>query len=440
MIAQIKQGKKITQLATITAVSMALIFVLPSILVGSISYAANPTFSAPVNLSNDSDNAQYPMVANSGQNVYVAWTEESHGIFVIASSNGGVTWGTPIKLSPKGGATSYPVITANGSYVYVAWSQTVPSLSGISQIYFSSSSNYGSSFSPAIIVDTNSSASAITPVIAGWGSNVYVAWSYNGPSYVRASNNGGATWGTAFDLGAFHEPQLAAWGSNVYFISDGHGGLSYGVSSNYGVSWTNSTISTSGAEPWVAASGSNVYLVWEEKHTNGTAPIYGMISDDSGTTFGPITVLSGSIINDWEPQITASGNYIYLAFRSLSPQSAWITMSSNNGTTWSTPVDLSGTGNQVGWPLDVAVSGGHAYTIWGASTTGTVWNAYTGYTTNSGSTWTPSGGVDLSLNSVGVAAPSTDVASASIMANGAHAFAAWESTQTGNEQIWFAYS
>jgi hypothetical protein len=436
---QLASKKRVTKLVVVSAALMAMIFVLPSV-IGITSFASNPTFSSAVNLSNDGNNAQYPMVANSGQNVYVAWTEEGQGIFVRTSSNGGATFGSAMKLSPKGGVTAYPVITANGSYVYVAWSQVDPGSNKTAQIYFSASSNSGASFSTAIIVDVNSSQAAITPVLAGWGSNVYVAWSNNGPSWVRASNNAGQTWGPAYNLGAFHEPQLAAWGSNVYFVSDGHGGMAYGVSHNYGQTWNSSVGTMSEAEPWIAAAGNYVYIAWEQKHTNGTAPIYGMISDNNGTSFGPTTVLSGSVINDWEPQLTASGNNVYLAFRSLSPQSAWITMSSNNGATWTTPVDLSGKGNQVGWPLDIAVSGNYAYTIFGASTTGSTWNAYTSYTTNGGSSWSPTGGVDLSLNSAGVAAPATDVASASIMANGGHAFAAWESTQSGNEQIWFAYS
>ena len=418
---------------------MAMIFVLPSVL-GVVSYAANPTFSTAVNLSNDSNNAQYPMVANSGQNVYVTWTEESHGIIFRSSSNGGVSWSSATTLSPKGGVTSYPVITANGSNVYVAWSQTVPSLNKTSQIYFVYSTNYGSSFSTPAIVDTNSTVGAITPVLAAWGSDVYVGWSDNGPSYVRSSTDNGASWGPSYNIGLFHEPQIAAWGSNAYFVSDSFGGMALGVTNNNGATWLISTVPVSSAEPWVATSGQYVYIAWEQKHTNGTAPIYGIISNNDGSTWGPTRILSGSVINDWEPQLTASGNNVYLAFRSLSPQSAWITMSSNNGVTWTTPTDLSGTGPQVGWPLDVAVSGNYAFTIWGSQTAGSVWNAYTGYTTNNGASYTPSGGVDLSKNSVGVAAPSTDVASASIMANGNNAFAAWQSTQSGNEQIWFAYS
>jgi hypothetical protein len=230
---QINSAKSLARFSAVSAAALAIIFVLPSVL-GTASYAGSP-FSTPINLSNDTNNAQYPMVANSGQHVYVAWTEESHGVFLRASSDGGATWSPPIKLSPKGGSANYPVITANGSYVYVAWSQTV---SGVGQIYFTSSTDYGATFSTAIDVDTNASASAITPVLAGWGSDITVAWSNTGPSFVRSSTDGGVTWGPSFNIGAFHEPQLAVSGSNVYFVSDGHGGMAYGVSHDSGATWT----------------------------------------------------------------------------------------------------------------------------------------------------------------------------------------------------------
>ena len=435
---QLGISKKLSRYTAISAAVIAIIFVLPSAL-GTVSFAAGPTFSTAVNLSNDGNNAQYPMVANSGQHVYVAWTEESHGIFVRTSSDGGVNWNTALKVSLNGGSASYPVITANGSNVYVAWSQTVPATK-LYQVYFAVSTNYGSSFSSATIVDDNSGVSSVTPVLAGYGSDVYVSWTDNGPSYVRASTDGGVTWGPSFNLGTYHEPQLAAWGSNAYFVSDGKGSMDIGVTHDNGATWTTTVLGSSGAEAWIAAAGPHVYVVWETKNSGGKAPINGVISSDNGTSFGSITALSGSVINDWEPQLTASGNNVYLTFRSLSPQSAWITMSSNDGATWTAPTNLSGNGNQVGWPLDIAVSGSNAFTIWGSSPTGSVWNAYAGFTTDNGASWTSTGGVDLSSNTVGVAAPATDVASASIMANGSHAFAAWQSTQTGNEQIWFAYS
>jgi hypothetical protein len=385
-------------------------------------------------------NAQYPMVANSGNNVYVVWTEESHGIYFRTSSDGGITWVPPTsseatRLSLTGGTASYPVITANGTNVYVAWSQT---LNKISQIYFTVSTNNGITFSAPIILDAAPTTAAITPVLAGWGSNIYVAWSAGTHSFERSSNDAGSTWGTVNQLGTGHEPQLATYGNYAYFISDG---VSYEYSSDSGSTWTSVNLKTGAAsEPWIAASGSNVYVAWEQKNTGKTAPIYGEISNNNGVTFTAKEILSGSVVNSWEPQLAASGNNVYLSFRSLSPPSAWITTSSTDGLTWSTPTELSTSGHSTGWPLDVAVSGINVFAIYGSATTsgGSVWNAYASYSSDSGTTWSPQPGVDLSGNTAGVAAPATDIASASIMAYGTAGFAAWQSNQTGSNQIYFA--
>src|SRR5579862_1146345 len=271
-------SRKITFLKRTFSISLcfvltALLFVMPA------SFAANNsvTFSPPVNLSNDANNARYPMVANSGSSVYVVWTEQSHGIFYRHSQDGGVTWlpsltQSATRLSSRGGTAGYPVITANGTNVYVAWAQTENS---ISQIYFVASTDSGNTFSTPEIVDLNTSFSAITPVIAGWGSNVYVAWVASTRSFERSSNDSGVTWSKVNNLGSNHEPQLAASGNYAYFVSDGN---SYAYSSNNGNTWHSVNLQIAhGAEPWIAASGPNVYVVWEQKHPNKTAPLYGVI-------------------------------------------------------------------------------------------------------------------------------------------------------------------
>ena len=94
----------------------------------------------------------------------------------------------------------------------------------------------------------------------------------------KISYDNGATW-PFLDIGSFHEPQLAAWGSNAYFVSDAHGGMALGITHNSGATAAISTVSVSEAEPWITTSGPYVYIAWEQKHTNGTAPIYGMVSD-----------------------------------------------------------------------------------------------------------------------------------------------------------------
>ncbi|MFI5419360.1 MAG: sialidase family protein, partial [Nitrososphaerales archaeon] len=289
------------------------------------SVVAAPSFSSPVNISNDANQAHYPWVANVGSNVYVAWTEEDHGIFFRASSNDGGSWSPPLsspglRISPHGGVASYPIVYALGNFVYVTWSQSVNKQL---QVFFAASSNNGASFSKAIQLTSGVSKNGfITPVIAAAGSNVYIAYTGNGKnSYVVWSNNNGATWHGPNFYAPDHEPQIAAVGNNAYAIADG---VVVYVTNNAGASWyTSITSVNNGDEPWIAASGSYVYIVSQTKTTAGK--IHFFYSNNVGKVGSwtpskePGVVLSGAVTQGdaWEPQITASGNYLYLTFHEL---------------------------------------------------------------------------------------------------------------------------
>ncbi len=208
-----------------------LLFVMPNV---DVSAATAASYTAPLNLSNDGYQAHFPWIANSGNHIYVAWTEEIHGIYLRSSLDGGSTWNPPLaspatllSIKHKGyGVAGYPIVYANASDVYVVWSQTV-NTSGVNvlQIFIAVSTNSGASFSPAVQLTSGSSVNGwITPVLAASGPNVYVAYTGNGKnSYVTWSNNYGAagSWSTPLHFAVTHEPQIAAWGSNAYVIADG---------------------------------------------------------------------------------------------------------------------------------------------------------------------------------------------------------------------------
>ncbi len=136
--------------------------------------------------------------------MYVSWTEQSGGILFRSSPDGGFTWSPPtssaaLKLSPSGGVAAYPLMAEYGQYVYVVWSQT-PKASEPAQIYLAVSSTSGGSFSPAILVDSDASVAQVTPVIAAWGNDVYVAWTQGSQSWVASSINNGGSFGTPFEI------------------------------------------------------------------------------------------------------------------------------------------------------------------------------------------------------------------------------------------------
>ncbi len=401
----------------------------------------------PTNLSNDNYNASYPWVANVGSNVYVAWTEEDHGIYFRASTNNGSSWNPQInlpalKLSAPGGTASYPIVYALNSDVYVVWSQSV---NNELQIFFAGSTNNGSSFAaPIQLTAGNSENGWITPVIAAAGPYVYVAYTGSGKnSFVVSSDNYGVSWNPAYHYAITHEPQLAALGSNGYVVSDG---LQYAVTHNGGHSWTEVLSSTDeGDEPWIAASGSDVYLVSQTKTNNST--IHFIVCTNYGMNCSPSLPgrdLAQSVgLNDtWEPQIIAAGNDVYLTYHTLSsPIQNYLRYSTNNGATWSPLIDLSGATRLVGWAPQLATTGcGGGYSCTGGSyvftawtvrdaVTSSGWSMFAAESTDYGQTWTSKPGVNVSGTGYGSSGPN-DIATSSLAANGDHAFLVWEDNYT----------
>jgi len=144
------------------------------------------------------------------------------GLYVHKSTNGGVTWGSPVTVDIKPAAMGSPdpnyrlndrcqiTCDRNSSSpfyqnVYLSWIQdrgwNMPQPYG--DIYFSYSTNGGSSFSSAVMINTlsNNMGNMPVPAVAANG-DVYVLWmNYNvitggnGIMMLDRSTDGGITWG-----------------------------------------------------------------------------------------------------------------------------------------------------------------------------------------------------------------------------------------------------
>ena len=421
---------KILYISNKSVVRIGLGFLVVLLILASTSvYVASFAQTNRINLSNDTYQATDPNIQNVGNNVYVSWSERSHGIWFRSSTDGGATWSATTRLSTTGGTTDFPLMVATGSYVYVIWSQTV---SKVSQIFFAVSSNNGQTFSAAKIIDGSSTLSSITPVIAAYGSDVYVAYDGGGSSYVTSSTNNGATFNTPLKYSSAPEPQLAASGSNAYAVSDR---TVIAVSHNNGNTWS-ILAPLGGSEAWVSASGTNVIISWETK--GAASQVYTVTSTNSGTTFSKKVLLSSSTPDAWAPMTGISGNTEYVAYRTFPgavTSQEYVTVSTNSGNTWSTPATIGISGHDNSWPVNVAVSGSTAFILWyektGTSTTST-WQALISESTNSGTTWsTPS--------VLGGSLPESDVATASVASFGNTAFAVWTNvSSSANTQVYFS--
>jgi hypothetical protein len=224
-------------------------------------------------------------IAVLDNNVYVAWWGNSSGNYEVmfkASNDGGKTFGNKINLSNSTNGTSVEAdVAASGSNVYVAFADNK---TGTADAYIMISNDNGTTFNPAIkLTDSSSSTFAnnthmakmnsynvkTSPYelkVAAEGNNVYVlatggennsnSTTYQPDVFIRASNDGGKTFGEDINLS-----------QSKGIVSD---------------------------RTQLEALDGKVYATWWDKKTDGSELPLMRISNDGGKTFGDIIVLSAN--------------------------------------------------------------------------------------------------------------------------------------------------
>ena len=130
--------------------------------------------------------------------------------------------------------------------------------------------------------------------------------------------------------------------------------------------------SANSTNPEVAAVGNNVYVVWSD--TNGTTgadpDIFFSSSSDNARTFGEPINLSNSNGNSTNPEVTASGNNVYVVWSDTDGAKGGngdiFYSSSDNARTFGEPINLSDNERNSTIP-EVAASGDNVYVVWADS-------------------------------------------------------------------------
>jgi flagellar hook assembly protein FlgD len=197
------------------------------------SASSGSSWSSPLNLSNDG-NANFPQIAaDSLANLYVVWQDNSTGhtqVLFVKSTDAGQTWSAAINVSNDSGNAGLPHLALDSlGDIDVVWQDTT----GLSEtdVFFSTSADGGNTFStPVDVSNTPNAASQYASVAVNNSTGtVYVMWQEAGSAGAVAdlssTTNGGSSFATPTSLtsvsaqGAVTAPTLALdSSSNIDFV------------------------------------------------------------------------------------------------------------------------------------------------------------------------------------------------------------------------------
>lgn len=301
------------------------------------SIDAGSTFANAVNMSNNLGFSERPQLAVPGQNVYVAWTDDSsevRQVMLAKSADGGRSFGCPLALSSLKSDSYNQEIAATGSAVYLVWQEH--GTGDNDSVLGRASVDSCSTFRHVVTIATGATAESF-PKVATYGDTVHIAWSVAGAGvYYSKSEDRGATISGPALISAGRpagEAQVAAYGNDVHVVwgglPDSRVGTAYRALSADG----GNTFAPPSALESLLADPQNVelaimpdqkdYLVYVATQSQVSAKnddILVATSADSGRTFGTFAANASANSGASEcPSITVSGNNIYVAWEDLTP-------------------------------------------------------------------------------------------------------------------------
>jgi hypothetical protein len=296
---------------------------------------------------NDESDASGTRMCADGDALSVVWSDAREGVeavFFNHSDDRGQSWmPRVVQLSHGSKAATAPDVACGDGAVYVAWEDASDGELENHDIYVSTSSDAGSTWSDEVAIDGDADGDhmSLGPRVAVAGSDVVVAWfdatfgAYD--IEVAASHDGGVHW---------HDPVRAE--------SDPAG-------------------ATYSAWPQVAVQAGKVYVAWEDSRDGGS-DVYFATSADAGDTFTPDQRLDGGnprgASDSFAPRLAADGDTVYVVWhdeRNGDGRDILMNFSTDAGTTFAAEairVDSDGPGYFDSLYPDVAVAGNTAHFVW----------------------------------------------------------------------------
>lgn len=209
----------------------------------------------------------------------------------------------------------------------------------------------------------------------------------------------------------------------------------YKRSTDGGNSWRQDTnlilTNYEATKPCISASGNYLHVAWVDRRI-GNDEIYYKYSSNGGINWGPDMRLTDNVYNSQQPSVDANGQNVIVVWsdnRDVSYK-LFYKLSTDAGLTWGPDTKLT---NSPGASLNPAVKieGSNVYVVWDDARNGANTEIYYKHSTDNGNTW------EADTRLTNFAQPSSNV---SLSATGSQLHIAWEDYRDGNPEIYYKNS
>jgi hypothetical protein len=299
------------------------------------------SFSAPVDVSQSKNFSINPQVAISpDKTINIAWQEcptEECFVMYSRSTDQGTSFSEPINISPEIAFAELPSITTNpNGEVVIFWDGARSFAEAKFEIFASKSSNNGEKFSFPFVVASDSGRNLFTTAAASDGNGTtYLAYencrSGNCRIDIKSSKDGfdTSTDGAAAsgELNFAIKPAISAPGNGAVYVAmtvnvstqASRFEIFASASTNGGVTFNSprnisKTLETSN-DPTILFSRQQVYVAWMDKNS-GNPDILLSKSSDQGNSFSqPINITNNNTISQLPTLVADSGGRVYLSYQ-----------------------------------------------------------------------------------------------------------------------------
>lgn len=289
------------------------------------------TWTDDIRLAYGTQDSQDPVIAVSGNNVFISWNDTRHGnyeVYFKKSTDNGTTWGVDTCLTLDSFLSFNPCIAVSGSDLHLVWLDNRNNLS--SNIYYKKSTDFGETWSSDFVLSEDNTNS-YNVSMSVFESNVHVVWServgFFDVFYCR-STDAGNTWNKAANLSdnptSSWTPAIAANGSHLHLVwsdkidkgSLGDFELYYIQSADNGESWSNPVRLTNADEvkeyASLALNKSILHLVWHD-YRSGKGEIYYKCTTNNGEAWSDDYLLTNNMgTTSYQPSIALSDSIVHV--------------------------------------------------------------------------------------------------------------------------------